>query len=104
MGALAGIGILIKLIGVPAVQKHNQSEKVLVESIVSGIKAASDGSYMEIQGSIQFSKMDMRVTTQKEFTVTYKDVDHDCGRPSDQEIDLLTSQFKKVFITFHGYH
>ena len=94
LSVLAAIGILVKLTGIPGIQRNNQSEKAYIDSIRAGAKVDS--------GSYSFDCLKARYKTViKEFTVTSENLDNDLDSIK-QEIDLFTSQFKKVYIAAQG--
>jgi hypothetical protein len=103
-GALAGIGILVKLTGTSGVKKHNQSEKNTIESIRFGVKCSggseSGGFEDEVSQSISQSGWQMSVV--REFTITKQNADA-LSRTINQEIDSFSNQFKKIYIASNGY-
>ena len=104
LGVLAGVGILVKLTGVPGVQRHNQTEKAVINSI-PGL-SLTDGETYAVSSLDPIHLSGWKMTTIKEYTVTTEDLDlgHDCA-PLDaikKEIDLFTSQFKKVYVAVYG--
>lgn len=98
-GALAGIGILIKLTGISGLKKHNQSQKTSINAVQSGVKYsagyATDSSSSIIQSGWQMSVI-------REFKVTKQNVD-EISTTINQEIDSLSNQFKKIYIASNGY-
>ncbi|WP_075882683.1 hypothetical protein [Candidatus Protochlamydia sp. W-9] len=98
LGALAGIGILVKLTGIYGLKKHNQSQKSIIESIQSGVKYSREFSD-ECSTSIIQSGWKMSVI--REFKITKQNVDA-LSSTINQEIDSLSSQFKKIYIASNG--
>lgn len=98
-GALAGIGILVKLTGIPGLRKHNQSEKSSIESIRLGVKCsgefADNSSHSIFQSGWQMSVV-------REFKITKQNVDA-LSTTINQEIDSFSNQFKKIYVVSNGY-
>lgn len=99
LGALAGLGMLVKLTGVNSLRKHNQSEKVKIEAIQAGVKNAV--TYMtDSSSSIIQSGWQMKVY--REFTITKQNIDNICT-DINQQIDSISNQFKNVYVSCNGY-
>jgi len=97
-GALAGIGILIKLTGVPGLKRHNQSQKTSVVSIRAGIKYSESYATNSSHSIIQSG---WRMGVIREFRITKQNVDL-LFTTINQEIDSLSNQFKKIYIAASG--
>lgn len=98
-GALAGLGMLVKLTSIHGIRKHNQSGKNDIKFIQSKLKNciayATDSSNSIIQSGWQ-----MKVI--REFTVTKQNV-NEIVPDIYTEINSLSSQFKKVYIASNGF-
>jgi len=98
LGLLASIGILVKLTGIPSLKMHNQSGKNRINIIQSGIKDSS-GYVSDFSSSIIQSGWQMSAI--KEFKITKQNVD-EISIIIKQEIDSLSNQFKKIYISSNG--
>lgn len=97
-GALAGVGLLIKLTGMHGVKKHNKSEKTSIEAVRSGVKYSAK-HITDSSKSISQSGWQMSVV--REFKITKQNVD-DIVSKINQEIDSITNQFKKIYVSSKG--
>lgn len=99
-GALAGIGILVKLTGIPGLKKHNQSAKSCIESIRLGVNSGG----FEDNSSHSIFQSGWQMSVVREFKITKQNVD---ALPLpliiNQEIDSFSNQFKKIYIASNGY-
>ena len=98
-GVLAGIGVLVKLTGISGLKKHNQSEKTILGVIRTGVKYSA-GYACDSSSSILQSGWQMRII--QEFKITTQNVDA-LSTTINQEIDCLSSQFKRIYIASNGY-
>lgn len=93
-GALAGLGLLVKLTGIKGLKKHNQSQKTSINLIQSGVKYSFQYAIDSSRSNIIQSGWQMN--TIREFKVTKQNVDEICTT-INQEIDSLSNQFKKIY-------
>lgn len=104
-GVLAGVGMLIKLTGIPGLKKHNQCEKdCLASSTALELESQNSGLFFEKLGNVSEEHgRQMRVL--QSFPITKRT---EAGPLSDQfakiyqAIDSLSGQFKKIHIRSHG--
>ena len=94
LGVLAGVGLLVKLFGIPGMKKHNKSEKATIECVRVALKLPGDYSDNTMEGGTEPGWKFYEVS---EFKVSKKrNIDIQCDTILD-EIDSLTAQFKKVY-------
>lgn len=98
LGGLAGVGMLVKLTGIRSIKKHNEAEKYHIEAVRLGV--LSTGCYTTISKSdIIQSGWEMHLV--REYTVTKQNVSVVTDTVKN-EIDSLTDQFKKAFLSTSG--
>jgi hypothetical protein len=97
-GVLTGFGLFIKFLGISGVQKHNKVEKSKLKVLHISVTSAGGFSDSIAESNIPpgWEKKIVR-----EFKVTKRNVDSECCE-INQTIDLLSSQFKKVYYDSQG--
>ncbi len=95
-GALALIGLGVKLCGVPSLIAHNEQEKISVKSVYVGVKN-SNGFACESLSSLLFTSFIV-----EEFIHLRKATCDSDYQAVLKAIDKLTYQFRKIYIDSYG--
>lgn len=98
LGVLAGIGILVKLIGISDIKIHNQSQKNSFENIELGIKHSA---VFTNNSSSTVTQSGWKMTAIREFKITKQNIDA-LSTSIKQEIDSFSDQYRKVYISSQG--
>jgi len=88
--------MFIKLIGISDLREHNQAQKAGIEVIHTGIKNSRGFS-----GDMSSSILERRMIIIREFKVSKQNVEV-LSETINQEIDVLSNQFKKIFVNYEG--
>lgn len=97
-GLLAGFGLLVKLTGISNLKKDNELRKSVIHHITTDLKKNIYHSKDLNEGIVGSSYNTQDI---KEFKVKRVNAGQVC-QEINEEIDLLTSQFKKVYLSIHG--
>ncbi|MCE5317636.1 MAG: hypothetical protein LLG04_09825 [Parachlamydia sp.] len=98
LGLIAGMGMLIKLTGIPGVYSENRQAKSLVNVIQTGIQAAKSFDHDSCHA---IHSSCLRALIIREFHVTKQNADILCSSIQGQ-IDKLSKQFQKVYLQTYG--
>lgn len=98
-GALAALGLFVKLTGIHDLRKHNESQKIRLDVIHSGVN--SGGGYAT-DSSSSLIKSGWQMNVVSEFKVTKQNIEKTYATMT-QEVDSLSNQYKKIYISSKGY-
>ena len=99
LGLIAGLGLFVKLTGVPGVRKHNRDQKSYLETIRTGIQYAK--VFSTDSNLFSISQAGWRMDVAKTVQIAH----HNAAlqiKKIEKEIDLLTGQFRKVYVKSQG--
>ena len=94
-GALAGLGLFIKLPGIYHIKKHNESEKLIIQGIYTGIKHTK-GYSKTYTSSSAFQTIEIQ-----KFTITKQNLDN-VVKEINERIDYFSEHFRKVHLYCDG--
>lgn len=97
-GVLAGFGLLVKLMGVPKIKKHNEFQKIIIEAIQEAVQHTP--SYFK-EASAFIQQRGYRMHTVTNYHINKESVDR-VPALIKEEIDSLSKHFRKVYVSSNG--
>jgi len=98
LGLVAGVGMLIKLTGIPEVKSENSKAKSSVNVIQTGIQASAGFQHHISTG---YERPWLHACVVREFKVTKQNTDTLCSS-IQRQIDNFSKQFQKVYLQSNG--